>query len=104
MVSSRISELASVIAGKTAEVDEYLSSKNITTPSFDPEFPYQSLLHPDIIATRQAILEATNELHALMLGPLDVLVPNVRIGLHSPLTTSVFNLLTTVFKTSIPTL
>ena len=80
MVLTRISELASIIALKTAEIDAYTSAKNVPSPSFDPDFPPRLLLHPDIAASRQAILDATDELHALMLGPVGILTPSVRIA------------------------
>jgi len=40
------------------------------------------LFHPRVAAFRQAILEATDELHALMLGPVGILTPSV--GATSP--------------------
>lgn len=80
MATSRISELASLIAVHTAAVDAYLSSSNLPEPSFSPEFPAQILSEAKITASRQIILEATDELHSLLLGPIGALTsPSVRI-------------------------
>lgn len=80
MATSRISELASLIAVHTAAVDEYFSSSNLPEPSFSPEFPAQVLSEAKIAASRQIILEATDELHSLLLGPVGALTsPSVRI-------------------------
>ena len=77
MTASRISELAAIVAERTAEIDAYVAAENLPSPSFDPEFTPGVLLGPKIAASRQAILDATDELHALMLGPVGILVPNV---------------------------
>lgn len=70
MTSSRISELAAIIATNTKHVDEQLAKEGFPTPSFDADSPPRSLLDSQIVASRQAILDATDELHALMLGPV----------------------------------
>lgn len=82
MVTSRISELASIIAANTAEIDLYTASEALPSPSFDADSPPKLLFHPRVAAFRQAILEATDELHALMLGPVGILTPSV--GATSP--------------------
>ena len=85
MAASRISKLSTLIAARTAEVDAYLTSKDLPTPSFDAHSPPQTLLDDRIAAARQDILEATDELNALMLGPAGLLTtPSVRtlLALH----------------------
>lgn len=80
MAASRIAELASIIASNTAEIDEYLSSRGLPTPSFDADVAPRFLDEKPIAACRQAILEATDELHSLMLGPIGIfLIPAVRL-------------------------
>lgn len=79
MAVSRISELASIIAMMTAELDAHCVAEGLPSPSFDPNSPPNLLLHPNIAATRQRILEATDELHALMLGPVGILTPSVGV-------------------------
>ncbi|MCJ1463377.1 hypothetical protein MMC07_001984 [Pseudocyphellaria aurata] len=77
MASSRIVALASIITSNTAQVNDYLSSHGLPAPSFDPNVPPSFLEEKPIVACRQAILEATDELHALMLGPAGVIFPPV---------------------------
>ena len=77
MPTSRISELTSIIAAKTAEIDAYTTSEGLPSPSFDVNNPPRLLSDPRIAASRLAVLEATDELHALMLGPVGILTPSV---------------------------
>ncbi|KAF7930035.1 hypothetical protein BELL_0651g00040 [Botrytis elliptica] len=73
--ATRIAELAATIQRNTSKVDEYLTSNNIPSPSFDVSCPFRLSLPPDIQASRNAILEASDELTALMLGPVESLIP-----------------------------
>ncbi|MCJ1311317.1 hypothetical protein MMC25_004988 [Agyrium rufum] len=70
MSTSRIAELASIIASQTAVVDDYLTSRQLPTPSFEPSVSPRLILNPGIAKPRQAILEATDELNALIQGPI----------------------------------
>lgn len=80
MASNRIAELSSIIGSNTTEINDYLSSKGLPAPSFEPDVPPSFVQEKSIAACRQAILEATDELHALMLGPLGILTtPPVRL-------------------------
>ena len=72
MAPNRIKELALMILNKTTDIDEKLNLRDLPTPSFKPEAS-KSLTHDDISESRQAVLEATDELHALMLGPIGLL-------------------------------
>ncbi|KAL6721250.1 hypothetical protein ACLMJK_000352 [Lecanora helva] len=69
MAASRIVELASVIQNSTSSIDAHLAQENLPSPSFDAEQPSAVLDNAKIKDARQAILEATDELHSLMLGP-----------------------------------
>ncbi|TVY82896.1 O-methyltransferase aurJ [Lachnellula suecica] len=69
MSSTRIMELASIIHNHTSKVDDYLGSQNLPTPSFDISYPATFSLPPEIQVSRQAVLEASDELTTLMLGP-----------------------------------
>lgn len=69
-------ELASAIAENTAKFDQYLFSHNLSTPSFEPNVLLRYDLPVDIARARQAVLEATDELSHLMMGPVDVLTSN----------------------------
>ncbi|KAL9583563.1 MAG: hypothetical protein Q9212_002634 [Teloschistes hypoglaucus] len=73
MAPSRIVELAAIIDTNTKHVDHYLASKGLPSPSFDPDSPPVALSDSQIFASRQAILDATDELHALMQGPVGIL-------------------------------
>jgi hypothetical protein len=68
--TSRISELASIIQRQTAVVDEYLKANGLPTPSFDASYQPALQFTEDISAARDAVLEAMDELQALMLGPM----------------------------------
>ena len=70
MPLSRIVELALLIVSKTTEFDLKLNDADLPTPSFGPEGLNDTLLYSGIAESRQSILEATEELHALMLGPV----------------------------------
>ncbi|PQE34045.1 6-hydroxytryprostatin B O-methyltransferase protein [Rutstroemia sp. NJR-2017a WRK4] len=73
--NTRIAELASIIQEHTSKFDAYLASNNLPSPSFDPSHPLRLSLSPDVQASRDAVLEASDELTALMLGPVESLVP-----------------------------
>ena len=74
MPSSRIVELASIISTRTYLVDEYLSAQGLPPLSFEPIEDSQQYTLPDSIqAAQNEILEATDELHAHMLGPMGIL-------------------------------
>lgn len=82
MPPNRTVELASVIATKTEVVDDYLNSHGLPPLSFEPMEKSQQYILPDSVqAAQNAILEATDELHALMLGPMGILTQQlVRIA------------------------
>ena len=74
MPPSRIVELASIISTRTNLVDEYLSAQSLPPLSFEPIEDSQQYTLPDSIqAAQKEILEATDELHAHMLGPMGIL-------------------------------
>ena len=81
MGSSRISELAGIISVNTAKIDAYIAAEGLPYPSFDADSPPGLLLHPEVAALRQQTLDATDELHALILGPVGILTPSVRTSL-----------------------
>jgi len=62
-------ELASIIHEHTSKVDAYHASQNLPTPSFDASYPARLSLPLDIQNSQEAVLEASDELTALMLGP-----------------------------------
>ncbi|KAL9119451.1 MAG: hypothetical protein Q9187_003998, partial [Circinaria calcarea] len=64
--TSRIVQLAAAIQSHTIKVDAYLTTHGLPSLSFDAEIPS---LPPDTEASRISILEATDEMADLMLGP-----------------------------------
>ena len=79
MAASRIAELASLIAKSAANIDSHLAAKGHPTPSFDADQPAHLLNDSNLTTSRRNIIEATDELHALMLGPVGLLTsPSVR--------------------------
>jgi phenylalanine-4-hydroxylase len=66
---SRIVYLASIIASNTRKVDNYLSTHGLPSP-FDVAAPLRTDLPNDIAQANNAVVEATSQLQALMLGPL----------------------------------
>lgn len=67
--SSRSVQLASIIASKTTQCDQWFASKGIPQPSFDEDLTFASTIPDDITEAREKVIEATTELQALMLGP-----------------------------------
>ena len=72
MPLTQIRKLALIIADKAADIDSKLESAGSPTPSFNPQSS-SSLLRDDITESRRSLLVATEELHALMLGPVGLL-------------------------------
>ena len=76
-MSSRISELAALVSSNTDRVNHYLASKALPSPSFDENGPVDLKLSPEIEQARIAAIDASTELQALLLGPIDLLRPIV---------------------------
>ena len=73
MATSRIAELATIIATNTKHVDTHLANKGLPSLSFNADSPAGVLLDGDITTSRQTLLDATDELHALVQGPVDII-------------------------------
>ncbi|KAK7001297.1 S-adenosyl-L-methionine-dependent methyltransferase [Favolaschia claudopus] len=77
MSSSHITQLASRIAANTTLVSEYLEAKHLPFPSFDLDGPLDTLIPKEEItveAARVAIIDDTEELRRLVLGPREHLM------------------------------
>jgi hypothetical protein len=74
---SRLSELSSIIAQKTSEIEAYLAAKGLPQPTFHADAPVE--LGPiaredeDIQKARIDLIDATKELRDLAVGPTDSL-------------------------------
>ncbi|MCJ1246594.1 hypothetical protein MMC30_003803 [Trapelia coarctata] len=74
--TNRITALATLIAQNTAIIDTYLTTNNLPTPSLDANCPAKLPIAEEaveVVAARAAVIEATDELQALMMGPLELL-------------------------------
>ena len=65
MANLQILELTNIIAKNEAKINEYLERL---------ETPANLVTDPAIAGCRKAVLEATDELHDSMLGPMDLLI------------------------------
>lgn len=69
---SRLTELTEIIASETKKVQEYFAANRLRELSFDPsaatDFPVHST-NTEIQDARRAVVNATQELHDLMVGP-----------------------------------
>ncbi|PVI02547.1 hypothetical protein DM02DRAFT_701349 [Periconia macrospinosa] len=75
MSSKRILELANIIHSNTEKIDAHLTSNRLPTPSFAADNPPKLLFGhgPELDTARQSVVDATDELQALMLGPTGLL-------------------------------
>lgn len=68
---SRIVQLANTILASVNKIDEFLSAEGIESPSFDQNASFNIPL--DITTDHDAVLDATAELHDLLLEPLNLI-------------------------------
>lgn len=67
----RIVELAAQISTSVAQLQEQLAAQGAPTPSFDEDRPEK--LPSDVADLQDAVLDATAELHELLLDPIMLL-------------------------------
>src|SRR4051812_10639361 len=75
----RIIELATQISTSVAKLQEQLSAQGAPTPSFAEDSPEN--LPADVIHLKDAVLDATAELHELLLDPLMLLFKFASVSL-----------------------
>ncbi|KAH8897336.1 S-adenosyl-L-methionine-dependent methyltransferase, partial [Thozetella sp. PMI_491] len=68
---SRMVQLAASITASVAEIQEFLSAHDIASPSFDEDAPLS--LPREVSAAQNVVLDATAELHDLLLEPMSLL-------------------------------
>lgn len=76
-VESRITKLANRIAANTTKLNDYLVARNLPTPSFGVDGPKDTLVpkqEAEVEAARVAIIDDTQELRRLVLGPREYLM------------------------------
>ena len=84
MATHRVIELAKVITDCTAAVNQHLTDNGFQTPTLDASAPARLPIDPAAIHVehaRQAVVEAADELSALMRGPAELLRVGVRCHL-----------------------
>lgn len=62
---SRIVQLKNTIGASVSKIEDYLSAKGIASPSFDEDASFN--MPVEIAADHDAVLDATAELHDLLL-------------------------------------
>ena len=67
---NRMLELAETISSHTGEIDDYLQSQGLPAPSFAIDAPPFMALTPQLMRSRDEILQACTELQALTEGPI----------------------------------
>jgi hypothetical protein len=73
--SRTIVELANIVASRTTEYNDYLVANNLPIPTHSPsenEIPVE--VPPEIDNLRQEAIEASHDLHELLIGPFGVSV------------------------------
>jgi len=75
----KIVELAAQISSSVVQLQEHLSAQGAPTPSFAEDCPES--LPPDVSHLKDAILDATADLHELLLDPLALLFKFASVGI-----------------------
>jgi hypothetical protein len=76
MASNRITEISGSIAENSKTITNYLTFKNLPTPSFDVDGLTELQISPadkEAFAARSNLISAMKELHDLVLGPKEAL-------------------------------
>lgn len=73
MTPTRLAELASIIYNHTTKIDDHFKDHDIATPSFDVDTPAVVKLLDELAMSKNAVLEASDELSMLLLGPVGFL-------------------------------
>ncbi|KAI1089145.1 sterigmatocystin 8-O-methyltransferase [Rostrohypoxylon terebratum] len=71
-LDSRIIQLARTISTSVAKIDAALAANDLPSPSFDEDAP-AGYLPPEILGVQDEVLDATTELHDLLLEPLHLI-------------------------------
>lgn len=76
-MASRISEFAALNSSNSQKIPEYLAANKLPPPSFDEDGAVGLNLSSEVGSSRNATLNATAELQALLQGPDQLLRPIV---------------------------
>lgn len=75
---TRIVQLAATISESVANIEDILSSQGVETPSFTADAPKS--FPKEINSARDAVIDATAELHDLLLEPLILIFKHGAVG------------------------
>ena len=90
--STDILQLASLISTNTKMLHDFFLSHNLPLPSLDCNAPACPQISPeaaDIQEARRTVIEATEQLRALMKGPAELLLVDVRSSYLFPFSVTV---------------
>ena len=83
--SAQILELAGIIHTRTIKIEEFMSVHNVPQASFDIDSPLAVPLPGSLSSAREEVLDALDQLHALLLGPLPYLMRLTSPAVKHPL-------------------
>ncbi|KAF7945538.1 hypothetical protein EAE96_010305 [Botrytis aclada] len=72
--NSKLKELALLILSHTSQIDDYLIAESLPAPSFDVDAPIEMKLPPHLAQSREILLNAVEDIHAHVAGPLPYLM------------------------------
>ena len=91
MAQHRILELAKIISANTTLVDSHFDANGLPTPSLDvsapAHLPIDEQSEPHIEKARLAVIEAADELQAIMKGPAELLAVGVSTSIGQAINT-----------------
>lgn len=78
--TSRIVQLAQTISESVSKIDHVLSTRGLPAISFDEDLPV-GYLPKDLSHARDLVIDATAELHDLLLEPLHLVKEHTRVSI-----------------------
>ena len=83
MTASRLASLAALISENSDKIEAYIAQKGFSPVWFDADTSSFWIHDSEISQARQVLLDLTDEMHALMLGPIGALT-NPSVGPFKP--------------------
>lgn len=81
--ATRIQRLSSTISDSVSKLDKALQSRGLQSPSFSENAPTDPNLPEEALALQSVILDATSELHDLVLSPMGLLLNKTSVSIQS---------------------
>lgn len=79
---TRIVQLGTTINNTVGKLDQILKSRGLQTPSFNEDAP--TSLPEEALAMQSVLLDATSELHDLLLSPMELLLNKTSVSASTP--------------------